>query len=490
MSLRTIVMSVVAVLAAVALFLFFGSVRAGSNPEPRRLATRTVIPAQSSSISVPITARVADLERLLNDSIPMTFTSTEAQQAACASGGLAGRIGCQFTGTVTRGPITVSGGDADTLRLSIPVSGTVNATEMARFVGTAPVSAAAVIDATVRIAIVGDWHPDAQVAISYRWLTPPGFDVFGRRISAAAVADPIIAGLITRLEAAVPECIEKLQPRERLAAAWAQGFTVVPVNPQAPAVWLRITPQKLHFANYSLADGVLTLGLGATALTETFIGTQPAAPLATALPPPAPIPAEGLSAFRAHVPIVADYAGLEALVATTLKQVETPPMNLRGVGPVAAQFDAVEIHATDGGRLAIGLTLSAATERQWLRPSGTVWLTALPYNAPGSQRLEVRDVRVTGSPDTASFRLLLSVAQSRLVRDQIGRALTQDFTRQTEAALATTSAALADKRLGDFILSVMLDSVTNGTLVAGAEGLYLPVDAVGTARLRLDPVPR
>lgn len=477
--------------AGLALLLAIGSNRRGSNPEPPRLTVGTVIPVQSSVIAVPITARVVDLERLLDDRIPRTFTSTDVQQATCAGTGLAGRIagriGCQFTGTVTRGPITVTGGAGDTLRLSIPVSGMVNATEMARFVGKAPVSAAAVIEAKVRIGVVGDWRPDVQVTIGYRWLSAPGFDVLGRRISAAAVADPIIAGLISRLEAAVPECIEQLQPRERLAAAWGQAFTVVPVHASAPAVWLRITPQALHFANYRVADGVLTLGVGLTARTETFVGTQPARPVATPLPAPAPIPTGGLAVFRAHVPVFADYAGLERLVAAAVKRVETPPMTLRGIGPVAAQFDAVQIHATEGGRLAIGLTLSAATPREWLRPTGTVWLTARPWNAPGSQRLEVRDVRVTGSPDTHSFRLLLAIAQSRRVRDQIDRALTQNFTRQYSAALADTNAALAEKRLGDFVLSLSIDSVTNGALVAGAEGLYLPVEAIGAARLRLDP---
>ena len=489
MSLRTVIIVIVATVG-LALLLVIGGNRRAANPMPLRLTTPLVIPQQTSSITVPITARVADLERLLNYRIPSTFTTTAAQQSACASAGLAGRIGCQFTGTITRGAITVTSGEADTLHVSFPVSGTVNATEMTRFVGKAPVNAAAVIDATIRIGVVGDWRPDAQVSITYRWLTPPGFDVLGRRISAAAVADPIIAGLITRLETAVPECIEKLQPRERLAAAWAQAFAVVPVNPAAPAVWLRVTPEALHFANYRVAEGVLTLGLGASARTETFVGTRPSVPVATPLPPPAPIPPGGLSAFRAVVPIVADYAGLEVLVTAALKQVEAPPMTLVGIGPVAAEFDAVKIHPTDGGRLAIGLTLSAATERQWLRPSGTVWLTAIPYNAPGSKRLDVRDVRVTGSPESANFRLLLSVARSRLVRDRIGRALTRDLTRQHDAALANAGAALANKRLGDFILSVTIDNVTNGTLVAGPEGLYLPVEAVGTAQLRLEPLGR
>jgi hypothetical protein len=47
--------------------------------------------------------------------------------------------------------------------------------------------------------------------------------------------------------------------------------------------------------------------------------------------------------------------------------------------------------------------------------------------------------------------------------------------------------AIADKRLGDFILSVTIDDVTNGVIYPAGQGLYMPVDAVGTASLRLDP---
>ncbi|KAB7648537.1 DUF4403 family protein [Polymorphobacter fuscus] len=455
-----------------------------ANPEPARVTTPLLVPAQASTIAIPVTARIAELERLLNDRVPARITSTDAQQAACAGAGVAARIGCQFTGSVDRGPIRVTGIDGNVLLLSVPVSGTV----VTRLTGSTPVAAAAEVEARVALDIVGDWQPVADVAVTYRWTRAPDIDVLGRRISVAAAADPLLAGLIARLEAAVPECLEKLQPRARLAAAWRQGFTVVPVNPAAPQVWLRVTPQQLHFANYAIADGALTLGLGATALTETFVGTQPAAPAATPLPPPAAIPADGLSAFRAHVPVVADYTGLEAIVAAALKNVESPPLAVRGLGDVQPEFGAVRIHATDGGRLAIGLTMTASTRRQWIRPRGTVWITLKPYNRPGSQVLEIRDVAITGSPDSASFRILLAVARSRVVRDQLARALSQDLTASYQAALGNAGTALADRRLGDFRLSVGIDAVTNGTLVAAGQGLYLPVDARGTATLRFDPV--
>jgi hypothetical protein len=200
--------------------------RAGSNPEPMQVDTPFTLPAQDSTIAVPVTARVVDLERLLNARVPMTFDSTAAQQAACARSGTLRRIGCQFSGTVTRGPIAVSAVDANVIKLTMVLDGASAARELARFVGEVPVSAAAQVEARVRLDMVDNWQPQARVGIGYQWVRAPGMAVFGQRVSLAGAADPLVARLIAELEAAVPEGLERLQPRQRLEALWTQGFAV------------------------------------------------------------------------------------------------------------------------------------------------------------------------------------------------------------------------------------------------------------------------
>ena len=476
-----------AVLPVAALLLLGACNRAGSNTVPPRVDSPFAAPVQSSTIAVPVTARVADLERLLNARVPMTFNSSAAQQAACVEPGVVRRIGCQFAGTVTRGPIAVSAVDANVIKLSMGLDGAIDARELARFVGEKPVSATAQVEALVRLDMVGNWQPQARVSIGYQWVKAPGVAVFGQRISLAAAADPLVARLIAELEAAVPESLQRLQPRERLAALWTEGFAVVPINPGAPPVWLRLTPQALYFNNYTIAGDVLTLGIGATAITESFVGSQPPPSPATPLPAQAPVPPDVLGRFRLYLPVVADYAGLETLVATALKTLETPPMQVPGLGAVEAEFGTVHIHETSGGRIAIGLEIAAGTRRQWLKPRGTVWMTVKPVLAPGSQQLDIADVAITGNPDNASFRMLLSIARSRLVRDQIARALSRDFSAERTRALAAAEAALANRRVGEFVLSATIDSFDNGALQVMGQGIALPVTATGSATLRLDP---
>lgn len=483
-----------AIPAILALLLVAGCNRAGSNAVPERVETPFTLPAEASTIAVPVTARVADLERLLNARVPMSFDTSATQQSACAdAGGKAGalrRIGCQFSGRVTRGPITVSAVDANVIKLTMVLDGAIAARELARFVGEAPVNAAAEVEALVRLDMVDNWQPQAKVGIGYRWVRAPGVAVFGQRISIASAADPLVARLIAELEAAVPESLERLQPRERLATLWTQGFAVLPLNPGTPPMWLRLAPQQLYFDNYTITGDVLTLAIGARAVAQSFVGTEPKPLPATPLPPQAPVPPGTLAQFRLQLPVVADYVGLEQLVAAELKTLEAGPMQVRGLGAVTASFGKVHIHETTGGRVAIGLDMAAGTPRQWLRPRGTVWMTIKPGLAPGSQQLDIGEVAITGNPDNASFRMLLSVARSRLVRDQIARALSRDFAAERGKALAAAQAALANRRVSEFRLSATIDAVDNGGLVVMGQGLALPVMAQGTARLILDPMTR
>jgi hypothetical protein len=125
-----------------------------------------------------------------------------------------------------------------------------------------------------------------------------------------------------------------------------------------------------------------------------------------------------------------------------------------------------------------------------IKPRGTVWVTGQPYNEPGSQRIMVRDLQIAGSPDSTSFAVLLAVAQSEGVRGEITNALSQDFARDYNKILAKAGDAIAQKRLGDFLLTATISDVKNGVIYPAGQGLYMPVDATGTAALRFAPRPK
>jgi Domain of unknown function (DUF4403) len=460
--------------------LLAGCSRDSSNPAPPRVTAPADIPVGDSAIAVPISARIADLEQLVNAEVPQTLVTINETKPACVKLPVIGNVSCRLQGEVTRGRIRITG-KGDRLKLSMPVDAIISAKDIGKVIKSETATAAAVVVADVRLTSIGDWQPSAKVAIDYRWTRKPGIDFLGKRITFAGRADPELQKLLKRLEASVPN------HRDKLANAWSKGFTSIKLNDHNPPVWLRLTPEQLRFRRYHIEKGVITLELGATARTETFVGERPADPPATPLPPHAPYQIAPDTGFRFHIPVIADYAELEPVLEKALKKLEKKPISLPNFGDVRAEFTKVTLYPTTGSRLAIGLGLKVKTPRGWLDPRGTVWVTGQPFNEPGSQRVKVRDLRIAGSPDSASFGVLLAVAQSVGVRAAVTNALSEDFSRDYNHILAKAGDAIAQKRLGDFVLTATIADVKNGVIYPAGQGLYMPVDATGTAALRFDP---
>jgi hypothetical protein len=205
------------------------------------------------------------------------------------------------------------------------------------------------------------------------------------------------------------------------------------------------------------------------------------------LPPPAVAAIAPASGFHFHAPVVADYAELEPVLAKALGKLAIKPMTLPGIGAVDPEFGEVTMYATTGSRLAIGLKMRVATPGKWIDARGTVWATGQPYNEPGSKVVRVRDLRIEGEANSPSFRLLLAVARSPAVTNTLSEALSQNFTNDFDKLMVKAGAAIAEKRLGDFVLAARIDDAKNGVVYPAGQGLYMPVDARGTAALRYAP---
>jgi hypothetical protein len=459
-----------------------------SNQPPPRDVTPLAIPSQASAIAVPISARLADLQTIANRSVPKTLASIDKREPACVKLKVIGKISCHILGTVTRGPITV-GGKGDELQLVMPVTAVVRVERFAHVIKETA-TAAAVATATISLDSIGNWQPRARVRIVYRWTKKPGVDFLGQRITFTNKADPALQKLIRTLETELPREIGKLHPQEKLAGAWAKAFTSLSLNRENPPVWLRLTPQELRFRRYHIENGLLTLELGATALTETFVGQRPDDPAPTPLPPPAPRQIAPDTGFRFYLPVVADYAELEPVLAKALDKLEKKPLTLPGIGPVEPDFGKVTLYPTANGRLAIGLDMAVKTPGRWIDARGTIWATAKPFNQRGSQRVQIHDLQIAGKGSGGGFQLMLAVARAPAVQAEIGKALSQNFASDYKKLLGKAGAAIAEKRLGDFVLTAQIDEVENGIVYPAGQGLFMPVAAQGIAALRYSPIKR
>jgi len=471
-------------------------VLAGCHQVPREApprATDTIaVPPQTTSIDVPVSVDLDQLRAALEQAVPRRLWAIDRPDETCVASKkvkvLFARIKtptlkCRIVGTVTRGPIALSGAGRN-ISVAMPLHAVVSARDIGGVLKGETAHADARVRAVARLDVAPDWSPRGSISIVYDWTDAPHVDFLGKRIEFTSKADARLKGVIAGLERTLPRELARLHFREQVARAWASAFTSVELNKANPPVWMRITPQMLTYGGYAVSGRQLTLRLGMTAGTETFVGARPADPRQTPLPGVSRT-AQARGTILFAIPVIADYRELEPVLVKALAKRSLRPFAVPGIGPVNARFGTVTIYGTEGGKIAVGLTFSAATPGG--SPSnGTVWLTARPINEVNSRRVAFTDLSVAGVTDSVRAGLLIKLANAPALSTTIADALTQNFEKDYDGLLGKVGHAIEEKRLGDLVIRAHVSDVQTGQLKAAGQGVYLPVWGQGTASIVLD----
>lgn len=480
---------------------------------PPRATGTAEIPVSTSRVTVPISARLSDLEAMLNAEVPHVLKSIDREEKACvpaqhvnlclkherpckgeACRNVPCKVGtkkakvtpsmsCRIVGEIRRGHIRLSG-KGDVIHLTMPVSAEVSAKDVGHIISETA-TAAAEARANIRLGMTPGWRPTAKVEIDYSWTEKPGIELLGKRVTFAKRADPELQKIIAKLEQSLPAKLEKLQPRARLEEVWKAGFGTLELNARNPEVWMRVTPKRLDFGGYEIRDGHLLLNAELEAGAETFVGTRPDKPVPTPLPNSDKVGAS--RGFVVTAPVIADYAVLEPVLWKALNKLAKHPIDVPGIGPVNASFGPPTIYATDGGKLALGLAIEAQKPDGTMKTKGNVWLTGVPYNEPNSPVVKVRDLEISGASNRTAGNLVFLIAQTPAVSTEIASALAQNFSNDIAKLKGKIDKALTDKRVGDFVLDVQTQPFRFGVVQALPQGAYLPVEVSGTGSVRWSP---
>jgi len=464
-------------------------------PAPPRAEDPVPVPTGSSLVSVPVTADASLLRRMVEREVPQTLWRIDQRFERCVPPQrvkvlgqrikIAPKIGCRVVGQVTRGPITLHGEGADIVA-QVPLRAFVQARDVGGIIKHETATGSAMAQARIRLNLASDWSPRGTVKLRYNWTREPGIDFLGQRIRFTKQADKELGGVIRRLERNLPRELEKLRLRPQVEDLWRSGFTVLTLNEKNPPVWLRLTPLRVHFGGYTFRSDAITLNLGLEATTETFVGAQPEPPAPTPLPSPGKgLRERGLDFF---LPVVAQYDQLEPVILRALKKRQTRPFTLPALGEVMTDFSAVQVYATEGQRLAVGIDLAvwqASAPEKVTR--GKVWLTATPVTQPGSAEVKFANVEVRGKTDTVGGTMLVKVAEQFSFSETIADALAQDFAKDLQELEGKIRVALAEKRQGALLIRTEIDRFETGKITPYGQGLYMPVRAKGRADLRFLP---
>lgn len=231
----------------------------------------------------------------------------------------------------------------------------------------------------------------------------------------------------------------------------------------------------------------LAVDLFLEAGTQVFLGDPPAPPA----PVPLPSQAQDLTdtGLSFVVPVLAEYDLLEPVVHDALKELEGSPIAPPGVGPVEVRFRRVQLYATEGGKLALGVELEARPERGVVAGlvgpvKGVVWLTGVPVNAANSRVVRIDRLDIAARTDSKAANLLSAIMLSDEVQQKIETSLHEDFEKDYARIMGIVGDAVANLRIGDWTVAMAIERVEHGTIEVKGPGLYLPVHLSGTGRIR------
>lgn len=456
---------------------------------PPRATDAITFPQEPSHIAVDLRVDLGDLERRLEREIARELWQIDRPGSECVASKTVDlalfevkspRIECHIIGKVTRGRLRL-GGSGQALVVTMPVNATLAARDVAGIFKGETGTGAAEVALTLTLDLDSDWRLASKTRLDYRWTREPGIDFLGRRITFTDEADRELRPIKRDIERIIARELARQPVKSTAEEGWREAHQVFELNRVNPAVWGRLTPQQFRFGGYAVEGRTLTLRLGLDALLETFVGRQPDS-IAPAPLPPLARRAAAVTRSELHIPVVADYAVLEPVIAKALAKRAQRPFVIEDYGTVTARFENITVYGTGKGRIAVGGSFSAASDLPMIgKASGMIWLTARPVNTAGSRAVRFAEVAVSGETDIVGEALLFALANAPEVEQVITAALAQNFERDFEQLRGKIDRALANRkgRLTDY--SVTIENVETGIITAHGEGLYLPVDV--TARL-------
>ena len=482
-------------LAAASLILLVGcgATDDTASVAPPRGDDPIVFQQQASQIAVDLKLDLAELERTLERELPRELWRIDRPGSECVASKKVDlalfkvkspKIECHIIGEVTRGRLRLSG-KGEALIVTLPVSGTLAARDVAGMFKGETGTGAAEVALALRLDLTPDWKLASTAKLDYRWTREPGIDFLGRRITFTSEADRELRPVKREVERIVARELARLPVKATAQDGWTKAHGVFVLNRENPAVWGRMTPQQFRFGGYTVQGRELVLRLGLDGMFESFVGIKPDAAAPAPLPPLARRDKAQAKSIL-HVPVVADYAVLEPVIAKALAKRAQRPFVIADYGSVTAQFDAITVYGTGEGRIAVGGEFTANSDLPVIEQAkGRIWLTARPVNTRGSRAVKFTEVRITGDTDIVGEEFLFALANSPDFQGAITDALAQNFEGDFTKLRGKIDRALAKRkgRLADY--SITIERVETGIITAHGQGLYLPVDITAQIDARL-----
>ncbi|CAO4172197.1 DUF4403 family protein [Methylorubrum extorquens] len=463
---------------------------------PIQTFTATDALIRSSTIVIPVTASLDDLQARLNEQIPPILYSINENRDACAKAKMVDfglfktkvspDIDCHIDGSVTRGTIQLTGVGKN-LTITMPIFAKVTVRgrgDIGKHIRETA-DGSVVAFATVTADINSKWEPSATVDADYKWTDRIGVDILGIRITFASHVDPKIRDAIESFKKKIPEYLAKINVIQQASKGWSKGYTIIQVA-KGPDVWLRFTPSDVGYDGYNVEGRTLRFNVMASGKTETFMGARPPESKPQSLPDlKRSLPNPG---FEFFVPINASYTDLGEALKAALKTGSEQAFDIPKIGSVQTVFKDVKIYQTEEQKLAVGISLRAVSPVG--NADGTIWLVAAPSIDAKNKRTKIDSLEVYSSTNNVPLDLLIKVIQFEPVNQAIRNNLEYDYGSKYADLLNQANIALSRQISYDFYSIGIINNITPEYLTAGPAGLHIALSASGKLELQFGKITR
>ena len=336
------------------------------------LAPDTVAPFTTDSrISATIEFGLRALASDIDDDIPRRLASIDERVSCVHRRVLLWRVNanCDIYGFVERsGGVSLYGRDGRVYG-SVPIYGALEGQGANRFTSRihGETEASATIEAEARPTLSHDWSLELNFSDGFRWSEPPVLHVLGREIPLSKYAEPRIRAVLGVVRGRALAAARRLDLHDKAETAWRHAFDPVQLSDN-PEVWLQLTPQNAAFAGVRADGRVLSGSLQLAGTAETFVGQQPPAMTATALPALSHEVSEP-GTFDVVLPVRIGYDLIKDKITQAVAAV-----------PVGTSVRDVQVYPSSG-KLVVGLWVAKASDTdanagQWVYLTGAVQVDA------------------------------------------------------------------------------------------------------------------
>ena len=418
---------------------------------PDSVAPFTTDSRISATIEFGLRALASDIE----EDIPRRLASIDERISCVHRRVLFFRVNanCDVWGYVERSGGVSLYGRGDRVYGSVPIYGALEGQGANRFTSRihGETEASATIEAEARPELSRDWSVDLNFSDGFRWSEPPVLHVMGREIPLANYAEPRIRAQLAHVRERALAAARRLDLHEKSETAWRDAFEPIQLSDD-PQVWLQLTPQSAAFAGVRADAHVLRGSLELSGSAQTFVGQQPPAVPATALP----ALGHDVSAPGSFDVILPVRIGYDVLKDRIMQAVATiPPM-------AGISIRDVDVYPSSG-KLVVGLRVAKASDTdteagQWVYLAG-----ALQVDTDG-HAVRLSDLAATMENDELTAMIAPLVTQ---LRDSVSVDYGVAYDNLLNAANAKLTRPLKD----GFRMEGQLSS-------AKLENMYLPSDGV------------